>query len=307
MATPLISVVIPTFNRRELVLRAVRSVLAQTQPVEQVIVVDDGSTDGTGEVLGREFGGRIEYLWQENAGVSAARNRGLERSAGRYLALLDSDDCWHPDKTRLQLDWLEDHPDYGMVLCDVTRVDEHGRQINVLRRREAIPHDGDVLGHVLLQPALVPASVMIRRQVFETVGGFDTSLATGEDLDFHLRVAQQWKIGIVERSLVTAVRGHEGLSTSSTTYTDYIRVIEKFVAGAREQLPGEQLDAALANAYRRTARGLILEGQWRQAIDLATKALACAPGGPEKFRTLELAPVALRKLGGEMKRSIRAK
>jgi len=87
-----VSVIIPTYNRRELVQRALRSVLAQTRRVDEVIVVDDGSTDGTGEALAAAFGDRIVYLRQSNAGVSAARNRGLALARGRYLALLDSDD-----------------------------------------------------------------------------------------------------------------------------------------------------------------------------------------------------------------------
>src|SRR5690554_2263658 len=111
---PLVSVVIPTYNRRELVCLAIDSVLAQDLPVEDVIVVDDGSVDGTGQWLVERYAGRIRYLWQENAGVSAARNRGMAIARGRYITLLDSDDLWLPAKTRLQAEWLERHPGYGM-------------------------------------------------------------------------------------------------------------------------------------------------------------------------------------------------
>ena len=100
----------PTYNRRLLVERAIRSVLAQTRRVDEVIVIDDGSTDGTAEALQALFGEQIRYVWQENRGVSSARNHGLRIARGRYLTLLDSDDEWLPDKTRLQWLWLESNP-----------------------------------------------------------------------------------------------------------------------------------------------------------------------------------------------------
>ena len=150
MAAPLISVVIATFNRRKLVSAAIRSVLAQTLPIDQVIVIDDGSTDATEVALSEEFGHRIQYLWQKNAGVSAARNRGLSIATGRYLTFLDSDDCWHPDKSRIQAAWLEAHPDYGMVLCDVLRIDEFGRQIDILHRRQFDRCDAQLAQLILL-------------------------------------------------------------------------------------------------------------------------------------------------------------
>src|SRR5215510_6026298 len=133
-----VSVVVPTFNRRKLVERAIRSVMAQTHHVDEVIVIDDGSTDDTGDALKAAFGDRIRYVWQENRGVAAARNHGLRLARGKYLTLLDSDDEWMPDKTRLQLQWLEAHPDFGVVLSDVIRVfGNHDEEI--FHRRDLLP------------------------------------------------------------------------------------------------------------------------------------------------------------------------
>lgn len=106
-----------------------------------------------------------------------------------------------------------------MVLCDVQRVDSQRQPTDVLRRREAIPHDGDVLLSVLRMPSLVPASLLMRRSVLDAVGDFDESLRTAEDIDFHLRVAAHCGIGVVEEALVLAMRGHECFSWTSARNT----------------------------------------------------------------------------------------
>jgi glycosyltransferase involved in cell wall biosynthesis len=262
---PEVSAIIPTYNRRELVVRAVHSALEQTRPVDEIIVVDDGSTDGSGDALVAEFGDRIIYVRQANAGVSAARNRGMAMARSRYIALLDSDDEWLPEKTALQVDWLDAHPDFGMVLCDVERVDSDGRTIDRFRRRETIREDGWVLGSVLQDPALAPVSAMFRREVFTDIGGFDESLATAEDLDFHLRVAARWQIGVIDAVLARALRGHDGLSSLSRTYDDYTTVIERAVASAEDKVPAEVGQRALAAAYLRNARGAIFENRFGDA------------------------------------------
>lgn len=253
-------------------MRAIHSALAQTRPVEEIIVIDDGSTDGTGEALSAEFGDRIVYVRQANAGVSAARNRGMAMARGRYFALLDSDDEWLPEKTARQVAWLEAHADFGMVLCDVERIDAARQPIDVFRRRDVIDRDGWVLGKVLQDPALAPVSAMFRREVFADVGGFDEALATAEDLDFHLRVASRWQIGVVEEVLARAIRGNDGLSALSRTYADYTLVIERAVAAAGDRVPAADRQRALASAYLRNARGAVFENRHRDAWQWTRKA-----------------------------------
>ncbi|MGN6222354.1 glycosyltransferase [Pseudoxanthomonas sp.] len=290
-----VSTIIPTYNRRDLVVRAIDTVLAQTRVVDEIIVVDDGSTDGTGEHLAARYGDRIRYVWQANAGVSAARNHGMRLARGRYLALLDSDDEWLPEKTARQVAWLEAHPDAGMVLCDVERVDSEGRLIDVFRRREVIREDGRVLRWVIHNPALAPASAILRREVFEDVGGFDESLRTAEDIDFHLRIAQRWPIGVVEQSLVRAMRGHDGLSAEASTYDDYVRVVERAVRAARGEVADEELDRALAGTYARNARGMLIRGRWRDGWQLARAAWRLTPDPAIRRELLRLAPFAARR------------
>lgn len=251
---------------------AIRSALAQTVRVDEIIVVDDGSTDGTADALREEFGDRITYVQQPNAGVSAARNRGMAMARGRYLALLDSDDEWLPGKTERQMEWLDAHTDYGMVLCDVERIDAAGRVIDRFRRRDAIPEDGWVLPWVLQNPALAPVSAMFRREVHADIGGFDESLATAEDLDFHLRIARRWRIGIIDEVLARAIRGHEGLSALARTYDDYTTVIERAVAESVDVVAEPLRQRALAAVYLRNARGAVFDNRFADARDWMRKA-----------------------------------
>lgn len=276
-------------------MRAIETVLAQTRAVDEIIVIDDGSTDGTEQLLRARYGDRVRYVWQANAGVSAARNHGMRLARGRYFALLDSDDEWLPEKTERQLAWLEAHPEAGMVLCDVERVDSEGRLIDVFRRRDVIREDGQVLRWVIHNPALAPASAILRREVFEDIGGFDESLRTAEDIDFHLRIAQRWPIGVVEQSLVRAMRGHDGLSAEASTYDDYVRVVERAVHAARGQVADAELDRALAGTYARNARGMLIRGRWRDGWRLARDAWRLTPDPAVRRELLRLAPFAARR------------
>jgi glycosyltransferase involved in cell wall biosynthesis len=293
---PEVSVIIPTWNRRDRLLRAVDSVLAQTHPVGEIIVVDDGSTDGSAEALAQRYGDRVTCLRQANAGVSAARNRGLAAARGRFLALLDSDDEWLPEKTAKQLALFAAKPELGMVLCDVRREDVTGALIDIFQRRRQIPEDGPALRHVLRDPALAPVSALLRREVYETVGGFDESLRTAEDLDFHLRVAARFPIGVVAEPLARALRGHDGLSSLPTTYDDYIRVMERAAAAAIGQVPEDERRAALAGAYLKNAQGMVWRRRWGAAWTLARKAWPLAPDRAMRLRLLALLPAAGKRV-----------
>jgi len=289
-------VIIPTYNRRDLLPRALDSVLAQTVPVDEIIVIDDGSTDGTDDMLRARYGDRVRYVWQPNAGVSAARNHGLRLAQGRYLALLDSDDLWLPTKTELQVAFLDAHPDFGMVVCDVERVDSEYRHIDVFHRRDTLREDGWVLRWVLHNPALAPASVLMRREVVDQLGGFDEGLRTAEDLEFHLRVARHWKIGVVEQALVRAMRGHDGLSAADSTYDDYVRVVEAAVAGARGSVDDQELDEALAGTYARNARGMLIRGRWKEGATLARRAWRLSRDAELRGQIKALVPFGIKRL-----------
>ncbi len=273
-------------------LRALRSVRAQTLPVQEIIVIDDGSSDGSEDAVKAEFGSLVHYVHQSNAGVSVARNRGLEMAQGQFLALLDSDDEWLPDKTRQQVEWLQQRPTFGLVLCDVVRVDLEGRELDTRRRRDCLPQDGMILADVLRNPEFIPVSAMFRREVLANVGGFDESLRTAEDLDFHLRVASQWPIGVIEASLARATFGLDGLSRLPCSSDDYLLVIERAVHAARARLPADLCDSALAGAYLKNTRHLIYDRRWRDALRIGRQ--CWRSGSSRRTDLLGLLPMASR-------------
>jgi glycosyltransferase involved in cell wall biosynthesis len=261
MSSPLVSAIIPTYNRRDEIVYAVSSVVAQSYPAAslEIIVVDDGGTDDTTAIVERLWGDRVRVLRKSNGGVASARNAGLAAARGEYLALLDSDDEWFPDKVAKQVAFFAAHPECGMVLTDVEEITDARIGFHIYRRREYIKEDGFVLRWVLRNPALVPPSVMMRRAVYEEIGGFDEALPTAEDLDFHLRVARHWPIGVIEEPLTRARRSTKGLSSLSRTYEDQYFVVRRFLAQHADAIAPRDRDAALFAATVRLARGLLMQ------------------------------------------------
>ena len=129
--------------------------------------------------------------------------------------------------------------------------------------------------------------------MFEDVGGFDVSLRTAEDIDYHLRVASRWRIGVVEELLVRAVRGPGGLSGEASTYDDYVRVVERAVAACAGTVDAPVRHAALASTYVRNARGMLIRNRWTDALRLARKAWRIAPDAEARRHILQLAPFAV--------------
>lgn len=302
---PLVSTVIPTFDRRDDVVIAVGTAIAQTHASQEIIVVDDGSRDGTAERLRELHGDRLTILRTERLGVSGARNRGMAAARGAYIALLDSDDEWEPEKLAKQVAFLEARPDYGMVLTDVAQMGRDRRTFAVMRRRAAIPEDGMVLGHLLTFPSLAPSSALLRRRVIEEVGGFDASLPTAEDIDFHLRVAVRFPIGVIEEPLTRCMRGHDGLSALERTYADYMFVMERFLLDHRHEIPAAERARALREASLRNMRGLLGQGHLGAALVLGKGVAAHARTGRDVAALARFAPSIVRQAARKLARSVR--
>lgn len=191
-----VSVIIPTFNRAELAQEAIESVLGQTLPGVEVIVVDDGSTDGTGEALRARYGERIRYFFQENQGRSVARNLGIAAAAGRYLIFLDSDDLLLPGAAAHEAAFLDTYPEVDVVYTDGYFCDEAGHDLARLAPNRP-PHDPDNLLKDLILSNVILAchSAMVRRTALDVLEPpyFDPELRGAEDENLWIRLAAAGK------------------------------------------------------------------------------------------------------------------
>ena len=214
-----VSVVIPTFNRAELTVRAVESVLSQTRKVDQIIVVDDGSTDDTLHRLA-PFQDLTEVVSQPNRGVSAARNRGISLAKHKWIAFLDSDDCWHPEKVAKQIAFHEAYPEllWSHTLEEWIR---NGKKVS--QKKHHRKPEGDVFYESLPFCKIAPSAVMIHRTVLEKCGVFDENLPVCEDYDLWLRIAKHYPLGLLHEVLTTKYAGHPQL-TASGYFLDRYRI-----------------------------------------------------------------------------------
>ena len=187
-----VSVVIPTYNSARFVTQAIDSLLAQTAPPAEIIVVDDGSTDDTRDRL-LPYRGRILYLPQQNGGVSAARNHGVQRATGAFVAFLDADDVWHPRKLELQMEAFRRQPELGLLGTDC--FDWPARSFPEVNPATATGVDVIPWEWLVVRNYLSTSSVVVRRALLERVGPFDTGMQGPEDRDLWLRVAEIAPVG----------------------------------------------------------------------------------------------------------------
>ncbi len=200
-----ITVVIPSFNRAHCLPRALDSVLAQTLKPLEIIVVDDGSTDTTTQLLADQYRG-IKAIYQDNAGVSAARNTGISASKGVWIALLDSDDAWHCDKLKQQLEAVQEFPQSRLVHCDELWI-RNGVRVNPKNRHRK--SGGWIFEQCLPLCAISPSAALIRRDVFEDIGLFDENLPACEDYDYWLRFTHQEPVLYIDKALLSKYGGHD--------------------------------------------------------------------------------------------------
>lgn len=201
---PLVSVIIPTFNRNGMLKDAVDSVLEQDYGNTELIVVDDGSTDTTIQMLSA-YQDRLRLLRQENRGVSAARNAGIRAAAGTLIALLDSDDLWLPGKLRAQVDYFDAHPE--ALICQTEEIwIRNGVRVNPGKRHRK--EAGDIFERSLELCLVSPSAVMMRKSLLDEVGLFDERLPACEDYDLWLRIAWKHPVHLIDTPLIVKRGGH---------------------------------------------------------------------------------------------------
>ena len=202
---PLVSVIIPTYNRGWVVQEAIDSVLDQDFRDYELIVVDDGSNDNTREIL-ESYGKAITVLQQSNRGVSAARNRGIAEAAGRLIAFLDSDDLWLPGKLTTQVKFFEENADAVINQTQEIWI-RNGARVNPKKRHHKF--SGMIFERSLALCLVSPSAVMIKKSLFDAVGGFDEDLPACEDYDLWLRISCRYPAHLIDFPLIIKRGGHD--------------------------------------------------------------------------------------------------
>lgn len=232
-ALPRVSIIVPAYNCERYIEEALDSVFAQDYPNKEVIVVNDGSSDATLSIL-QAYDKPIVIVDQANAGAAAARNTGMEKATGQYLAFLDADDIWLVGKLTRQVRFLEEHADYGLVYSNWVcwTPDEHGRfirqdfanQRNGILVKQAV--SGWVYSDLVTDPVLWTSCILIRRSIYQKVGKFDVTLKLGEDYDYWLRISRETKIHKLD-DIHAVYRHHDDSITHRPNYTNFEYLVLK--------------------------------------------------------------------------------
>ena len=202
---PLVSVILPSYNRAWTLKDAVDSVLLQDYPNIELIIIDDGSDDDTQELLG-VYKNKITVLCQENKGVSAARNKGIKASRGKFIALLDSDDAWDKRKISCQMEFFNDHPE--ALICQTEEIwIRNGKKVNPKVKHKK--PSGMIFEQSLHLCLVSPSSVMMKRQLFDMKGYFNETFLVCEDYDLWLRVSSTLPVFLIDKPYTIKRGGHK--------------------------------------------------------------------------------------------------
>ncbi|HOG23106.1 MAG TPA: glycosyltransferase family A protein [Candidatus Omnitrophota bacterium] len=293
------SVIIPTYNRSAMLSRAIRSVLAQKGARFELIIVDDGSADGTNERdIQRMARGektpdknsahrhpsavQIRYLFQTNQGPSAARNFGIKESRGEWIAFLDSDDEWLPGKLRAQLDFFEQNPNFRIGQTEEIWI-RNGQRVNPMKKHKK--YGGWIFERCLPLCIVSPSAVMIHRTIFNEVGFFDESLPACEDYDLWLRIASRYPIGLIDKPYIKKYGGHAGQRSREFPAMDRFRIRSLAKILKEGILTPEQTMAArktLEGKARIFIQGALKRGKKKEAEEIASIVEQTRSTGPSQ-------------------------
>ena len=280
---PNVSFIIATYNREHYLAETIDSVLSQTFRSFELIVVDDGSTDNTRELL-RSYGDRLRFYCQENRGPSAARNLGVRHARGEWIAIQDSDDLCRPTHLEVLLGYVAAHPECRMVFANGAYLDrpEHGRDTIIpIRKSRRLARNGVTIRDLFEKSIVRLQGSLISKSAYDEIGGHDESLRICMDLDLSFRLLMKFPVGYIDET-VFEYREHAGNTgkNEELRLTENIRVIEKLIKNhpATRKLLGEQkLARRIGYRYYRLAKGRRKRGLYRDALQAIEKAVSLCP------------------------------
>lgn len=252
---PIVSVVTPTFNRAGYLHYAIESVLAQTVGEFELLVIDDGSTDATPELMERyTCDPRVRYFRQPNQGQSVARNRGISEAKGDYVCFLDSDNLWLPDKLEKSLEVFQKHPEYHVVYGDYIDIDQWGKELGVNRMRR---YTGTITPELLKDNFVSMNTTMTRRECFDVLGGFDEADRLAEDYGLWLRLSTRYRFYYVPEVLGFYRVMEDQISSDKHRRLDANeKILLAFLDAYPDAVTSRQKHRGLSHFYLRRARFL---------------------------------------------------
>jgi len=280
MAAPTVSVIIPAYNCSALLGEAVESVRAQTYQDFEVIVVDDGSSDDTCQVAQNlaDSWEKLRAFRIEHAGLAAGRNRAVAEMRGQWIALLDADDLWRPDKLQRCMDFLADHPDLSIVYTPMAPMRMDGLP---MEGHSKPCHAGWLTEKLFLSIFVHDPATVFHKRVIETCGGFDESLPVCVGHEFWLRVSTKFEFGLIDEPLALRRWSPESLTRSNRTRGRCIkaRMLERFYydRGGREMMAAGPARRRLGRVHLAAGRILLKDRQFRQAARFLGKSIAFRP------------------------------
>lgn len=280
---PEVSVVIPTYNRASLLAEALESVLNQTYKYFEIIVVDDGSTDSTDAVI-KPYIGSIKYIRQNNQGNGAARNTGIKEAKGEFVAFLDSDDLWLPDKLEKQIKYLQEHPDVDMVYGNgiiFGNTKDSGRSLISHKKARQLSKKV-TLRDEFMKSTIRSSTILIRKNILDELGGFDPNLRVCVDGDFSLRTLSKYKVAFMDDILIR-YRKHDGNISSNREQRmiHSIRLIQNLLSNKPELedvIGKENINKRLAYRYYKLAKTYMKKRKRAEARDSIDNAVRLMPG-----------------------------
>lgn len=273
---PVISVIIPAYNAASTILETIDSVREQTFSDIEIIIINDGSTDQTLELLSTINDSRLKVISYENGGLSVARNRGISHARGEFLAFIDADDLWTPDKLQLQFEALQRHPEAGVAYSWTHFMDEHGESFH---SDKPIFFEGNVYGKLLVWNFIASGSnPLIKKQAIDSVGEFEPSVSGAADWDYWLRLAAHWPFAVVPKPQIFYRQSSSSMS-SKVEFMEQcqLAVLERAFKQAPTELQYLK-NQSMAYIYQYSAQLCLTRIAGREGVKQTTQKLMTAIG-----------------------------